>query len=758
MGSAPLTAAPLNSAPLAGEPPLRTMVPPPGVSIPSMRPGSPYPGPSAGPGGPAMPWPSGGETVPVVPMPATDAFPAPAAVSAAAEAAPAGPLPIKPRRKAPRLRGALIAGVVTAASLAAACAVLWVSSDEVRGKAKTFWGEFQVWLQPQNNPAPAPMVANQATVAQQAEPGPAPMIASPDILPQAAHSDVVKQMLTPATESLFSVDLRQLIPFYNTVLKELRDLPERSEMAGAFKRYYGVQMDDFDRITTLQSKEKDDFVMVLSSARKVDLRGMLGLGPEVPVPQRIAAEEESDDGRPARPQIPVLSYDVSGRTFGAAQLDPFTVVIGKQEWVRQGVARGIPAEAHEALCMYPETAMQNPGALVVVERLGRRSGERTEAASTYETTILNLFLNSKGGGSRLIVTANPEVKPETFVQQCVNDLKKESRRRAVLARESIPDLPGSKAPPAPVAEEPEVHTTEASIPLPDGERLIMTVVDHVARAFMARSPSIELILQAQAAINFFNTARINAAADALTCDTVVGALERLSEGIRGGNASIGGKITMPGLTEERIKQMSTLLELDPKVGLIFRPNFDALDGSTREMATKARNYRNADLLSSGWKEGGLGPVQGGDVLTACRQVLAWAATRNGASFRLGFGLPDLTDEELIGASVLLSLEKGHLSWRSGATDFRTWVRQLKPDAKKTSPAQPGSARDAAIVVAQNYNSLVDDGKIRNSPASVMEAIKLIEQQAGKGTMPSRTELQDATRFLEMKGGRMVLKP
>lgn len=665
-------------------------------------------------------------------------------------------MPIKPRRKARRFRGALIAGVATTASLAAACAVLWISSDEVRGKARNFWTEFQVWLQPQDNPPPAPSVATPGAVAQQgAETGPAPIIASPDILPQAAHSDVVKQMLTPATESLFSVDLRQLIPFYNTVLKELRDLPERSEMAGAFKRYYGVQMDDFDRITTLQSKEKDDFVMVLSSERKVDLRAMLGMGPEVPVPQP-SRTEESEDGRPPRPQIPVLRYEVSGQTFAAAQLDPFTVVIGKTEWVRQGVSRGIPAEAHEALCMYPETAMQNPGALVVVERLGRRSTNRN-AVSPYETTILNLFLNSKGGGSRLMVTANPEVKPEIFVQQCVNDLKQESLERAQRARESIPDIPGSKPPAsAQATDEPEVHTTEASIALPDGERMIMTVVDHVARSFMARSPSIELILQAQAAIKFFNTARINAAADALTCDSVTAALERLSEGIRGGNQSIGGKITMPGLTDERIRQMSTLLELDPKVGLIFRPNFDSLDGSTREMAMKARNYWNANLLSSGWKEGGLGPAQGSDVLTACRQVLAWAATRSGASFRLGFGLPDLTDEELIGASALLNMEKGHLVWRSGETDFRTWVKQLKPDAKKASPDLPG--RVLASTMVERFNVLVDSGKIKNSPASVMEAIKLIEQQTGTGAMPKGTDLQPAIRFLDLKNGRLVLKP
>jgi hypothetical protein len=68
-----------------------------------------------------------------------------------------------------------------------------------------------------------------------------------------------------------------------------------------------------------------------------------------------------------------------------------------------------------------------------------------------------------------------------------------------------------------------------------------------------------------------------------------------------------------------------------------------------DLAVKARNYRNAELLITLWQEAKLKPNAGETPASAAQRVLTWAATPEGRYQRGVLGLPSLTPAELTAA-------------------------------------------------------------------------------------------------------------
>jgi len=234
-----------------------------------------------------------------------------------------------------------------------------------------------------------------------------------DVTPKTAHNEVVKKMLTERTVSLFQADLRQLVPYYNANASA-RNLPPQREMTEAFRKHYGILLEGFDRLTCLRAKGKDEFVFVLTSSTRVDLDALIAGSPS----------PGKDPGKAAAKSGPIRIRSVrpTGRLYGVAQYDPFTVILGRQSWIDAALNGSAAPSLREALCMFPDTACRNPGALIMVERI--IPSDNNSGPGPFQTAVSNLFFSGKGE-SRLTLTRNPEVKETVFVEQSSAALKEQ---------------------------------------------------------------------------------------------------------------------------------------------------------------------------------------------------------------------------------------------------------------------------------------------------------------------------------------------
>ena len=112
----------------------------------------------------------------------------------------------------------------------------------------------------------------------------------------------------------------------------------------------------------------------------------------------------------------------------------------------------------------------------------------------------------------------------------------------------------------------------------------------------------------------------------------------------------------------------------------------------------------------------------------------------------------LTDEELSGATLLLSFEKGSLQWKPGEVDYRTWLRKVHPDPKT-------DAKRIAAAFSQAKNAgAIPIGKV----AELSDALQLINKGVRAGSSNtlihaggmSTDELRAAARYLQWDGGNL----
>lgn len=755
----PAAASTPGPAPLAAPAP----VPPPATStIPVTNPPpAPEPPASGSPMDP-MEFPSGLPEVdePEQSFPFPGMEPSPAEPFATADAPQAGSgndtVPVKPRR-APggrrlhlrfvRSRGVIVALFAIAGGAAAAA----MRTAPVKTFLAGLMGEVDSWGTA-GVTAPKPQLPPQDSAA-----APAPALPA---AARATHDDVVKKMLNERTIGLFQADLRQLVPFYNASASA-RNLPPQKEMAGAFLKYYGMMLDGFDKLTCLRARGRGEFVFVLTSSSAVDLKAVLGESAEVP-------PAKTGKGKSIR----IHQVKPAGRVFGVAQFDPYTVVLGSRSWIETALnAQSSPA-IREVLGMFPETASRNPGALIMVDRIMAPPGSK--GPQTFQTAVSNLFFKGKGE-SRLTLTRNPDVAEETFVEQSSAALREQAGALAQAMKLGESLARGNSGAPAnataanakppkavPVTMAPAVtdageviSSTEASILIPDGEALLREAIDSVAQSFMSQSPSVELILAAQKAVLNFNQARLRKVAEACAVSSVAEALELLQNGIAAPNSG-GGTDTfqIDRLTPQQADEILHLLALEDKAGLVFRPNADQLSGAMLELALKARDYRNAELLISLWTAARFNAADTPDVNTAVRKVTEWA-NGEGARQRLSVGLPALTSAEYRNAVALLSIQNGQLTWKPGEEGYRTWLRRLNPDPKGTA------RRIAGVFEEAQRAGIISPGQV----SGLAEAVRLIHTGVRTGgsagsaavfsTGPLTAEqIQSAARYLRFEGGAL----
>ena len=79
-----------------------------------------------------------------------------------------------------------------------------------------------------------------------------------------------------------------------------------------------------------------------------------------------------------------------------------------------------------------------------------------------------------------------------------------------------------------------------------------------------------------------------------------------------------------------------------------------------DLAVKARNYRNAELLITRLAGSNLTTHAGETPASAAQRVFTWAATPEGRYLHGVLGLPSLTPAELTAATALLALEDGSM--------------------------------------------------------------------------------------------------
>lgn len=617
----------------------------------------------------------------------------------------------------------------------------------VQAFAGPYWEKFMGWVNSSPPPSTAKTAENAGAPAATAA---TPRTREPDpsdsITPKADHNEVVKRMLTERTKSLFQADLQQLVPYYNASASA-RNLPPQREMTEAFRKHYGILLDGFQRLTCLRASGKDEFVFILSSPTRVDLESMLGLPPPV------TKNATPAPGGTARPPIRIYPVKPTGRLYGVAQYDPFTVILGNQSWIDSSLNTSGGPVIREALSMFPDTAARNAGALIMVERIHNSSASSSRLP--FQTAVSNLFFKGKGE-SRLTLTRNPDVKEEIFIEQSSAALKEQFKalHQAVKVSQALlvkrDGTPGSLA--APDAGE-LITTTEASIVIPDGEALLREAIDSVAHTFMSQSPSVELILAAQKAVLSFNQARLYQAPEAQSVTGIAEALELLQNGIS--IAGVGGGrdliCQIDRLEPTQSDELVHLLALEDGGRMVFRPNTDRLTGSLLDLSVKARDYRNAELMISLWSAAKFTAADATDANTAVRKVLEWA-NGPGARQRLSVGLPALTSDEHKQAVALLTLKNGQLSWRPGEEGYRTWLRKISPDPK-------GDARK----IATTYHEALRAGAIPNGKVSeLFEAVSLINSgvRAGAGGRATTfntgnltvDELRAAARYLRFEGG------
>ncbi len=600
------------------------------------------------------------------------------------------------------------------------------------------WSKATAWINtPRSSPIksqPAPAAPGSgSTVVVAEDPG-------NSVTPKTNHNDMVKRMLTERTLSLFQADLTQLVPFYNASAGE-RSLPPQREMTEAFRKHYGILLDGFDRLTCLRGSGKDEFVFVLSSSTRVNIESVLGIPPPSATPG-TTAKARGIRVYPVRP---------TGRVYGVAQIDPFTVILGSQAWIDSSLNGSSGPSLREAASMFPDTACRNPGALIMVERIVPPAD--SSAPSAFDTAVSNLFFKGKGE-SRLTLTRNPEINESVFVQQSSAALKEQASAlmQAVKVSEALTAGPAGQA----TAEQPAdsgelINTTEASILIPDGEALLREAIDSVAYTFMSQSPSVELILAAQKAVMNFNQARLKKAPEAQSVTSVAEALELLQSGI-----AIHGHdrvYQIERLESHQADDIVHLLAMEGPAGLIFRPNTDQLTGALLDLAIKARDYRNAELLISLWAAAKFTEGDSADVNAAVRKVMDWSGGE-GSRQRISVGLPSLTAVEYKNAVALLSVQSGQLTWKPGEEGYRTWLRRISPNPKADAKRIAGA-----------YETAIKAGTIPQGKVECLaDAVRLIHSstRTGAGTRATLLsssnltvdELRAAARYLRYDQGAL----
>ena len=599
------------------------------------------------------------------------------------------------------------------------------------------WSKVTAWI---NSPRPSPPKSPPATVATGT--GNSVVVAADpgnSVTPKTNHNDLVKRMLTERTLSLFQADLTQLVPFYNAAAGE-RSLPPQREMTEAFRKHYGILLDGFDRLTCLRGSGKDEFVFVLSSSTRVNIESVLGIPP--PAARTSTAAKKGIRIYPVKP---------TGRVYGVAQIDPFTVILGSQSWIDSSLNGSSGPSLREAANMFPDTACRNPGALIMVERIVPPTD--SSAPSAFETAVSNLFFKGKGE-SRLTLTRNPEVKESVFVQQSSAALKEQAAAlmQAVKVSEALTAAPGGQTDKGQTTDSGElINTTEASILIPDGDALLREAIDSVAYTFMSQSPSVELILAAQKAVMNFNQARLKQAPEAVAVTSVAEALELLQSGI-----AIKGQdrvYQIDRLEPHQADDIVHLLAMEGQAGLIFRPNTDQLTGALLDLAVKARDYRNAELLISLWTAAKFTGSESADVNAAVRKVMDWSGGE-GSRQRISVGLPSLTAAEYKNAVALLSVQSGQLTWKPGEEGYRTWLRRISPNPKADAKRIAG-AYDTAIKAGA-----IPQGKVE----CLADAVRLIHSSTRTGASPGSNllsstaltvdELRAAARYLRYDRGAL----
>jgi hypothetical protein len=633
---------------------------------------------------------------------------------------------------------------VLAALLIVAAAMLRIPS--VQAWVTPLWTRFTAWVNP---PPPTPRTLPTAAPVETASVSAPTATAASSLVtvtPRTEHNEIVKRMLTERTISLFQADLSQLIPFYNASASS-RNLPPQHEMTEAFRKHYGIVLDGFDRLTCLRSSGKDEFIFVLTSPARLNLESVLGL------PERPASTAPAGKKQPVR----IYPVKTTGRVYGVAQVDPFTIVLGKQSWIDSALNGSDGPALREATCMFPDTAARQPGALIMVERLMPPAGDSVPLP--FSTAVSNLFFKGRGE-SRLTLTRNPDVKEETFVELSGEALREQSKmlHQTVKLSKALAVSGAAEGDAAlrGAADSGEIiNTTEASIVIPDGEALLREAIDAVAHTFMSQSPSVEMILAAQRAVLNFNQARLMEAPETQTVAGVAEALELLQNGIpiRRGDGARDSICQIERLEHSQAEEIVHLLAIEEGGRMVFRPNSDRLSGALLDLAVKARDYRNAELIISLWNAAKLTGSDAGDAGTAARKIIEWA-DGPGSRQRLSVGLPALSDEEFRQAVALLSMQNGQLTWRPGVEGYRTWLRKVSPDPKS-------DARKIARIFEEAQRAgAIPSGRV----SELSEAVYLINSgvRAGQGGRSSLyhtgnltvDELRAAARYLRFDSGIM----
>ncbi len=597
-------------------------------------------------------------------LPTVSALPPPPGMMPAAPAHPAphhgaAPAPLKIKKR----RGALIKRPGAIAALLALTGVVVALQTAPGRKLTSHYGaKFSQWIQPSKV---APAMAEAAPAAKPPVTAKAPQLESNSrVLDQTKHREIVQSFLTEKTMTLCYADLTQLVPYYNTNAAA-RSLPAVAELAAAFQRQYGILFDGFSELTCLRTASKDDFIFILTSPKPVDVQSLLGMSTEKY--QSLAFPP----GRTQRLSKPISLANNGNLPIAGALYDPFTVVVGHKLWLDSVFNFDNSPVLREATCIFPKNAFRKPGAMIISERLASVYGANT-AGNQFETSISNLFFRDKGE-STLTLTRAPSASSETFVDTSTDALKSHLAALLKISKGS-PDRVIAKQ------REAEVHLgdSEASVNLPDGEAFLAQAVEGVARNFLSKLPNVELIQAANQAMSQFNKARQARAEDTLNVREVTEALNLLVSGINGSGNQRSSVYKIEPLDQTQMAALSSLLAYESKTGLVFRPSAK-IHPSLADMALKARDYRNAEMLTYMWAKSAMKPTEAPNATAAVRKLMAWAKD-TGSDYRAAIGIPILTEDEIKGAAKLLDTTSGKLTWRSGEMGYRNWLRGMGADA------------------------------------------------------------------------------
>ncbi len=663
--------------------------------------------------------PSEGEIITAADAPAAPATGTiPAAVPPVAALLPSASQRVPRRSPASPLMVRVACGVLLLIAAAAFCA-----TDPGQRLISPLISKIHQW-NTARAPKPHEAAASKSTEGTVAVSAPPKLPASPTIIPQTAHEEICRRLLTERTQSFIYADLRLLIPTYNLMASQ-QGLPSQREMSESFRKAYGAVLDPFDQLSLLQTDAEEDFLLVLSGKEALSLEKIIG--------------QPTRPGHDGSLYSRIYTVKAGQRTLSAALFDPFTLILGHPRAVTRATQADPGPQLREARCMFPTTAHRNPGALIMVKRVNVPAPNAESPPTAFETIITNLFITT-GTPSTLTLTRNPEVPEKAFVDAAAPALKEQA---AALAP-SLGADPKSFSKIAP--SEINLTLNEATVALPGGPALISSALENMARSFVRTAPTMSTILEAQDAVMRFNTARSTGAETALRASSSREALELLSEGIRGGGRFGGATFTLSSKTHD-LDQLSGLLQLDTTVGLVYRPDPEALSDSSLALALKARNYRNAELLISLWPHTNLKAGPDDTAGTAARQVLDWAASPQGRQQGSIMGLPVLTPEEFEGALSHLALTKGALEWKPGQANYGTWVRLVQPDP----------ARDASRL-ANTFNAATAGGAIpASAKRDLRAALSLITRGVkGRGENAATTYQLDSLTPSELSAASALL--